>query len=110
TPPWQTKAMVLEIRMLYEKAAELSKTSGTEHNVDHVIPLQGANVSGLHVPWNLQIITAAANSKKNNKVPVITHSPIASLLAFMLTVHSDFCQTVLPSGELLQCYSPSVKI
>jgi len=55
-----------EIDHIYEQAA-LLRFLGYDVHVDHIIPLQGKSVSGLHVPWNLQIIPAYDNRSKSNK-------------------------------------------
>lgn len=68
TPKWLTKEQKLEIKAFYIKARELEKLNGIKMNVDHIIPLQGENVCGLHVPWNLQILTKKANTQKSNKL------------------------------------------
>jgi hypothetical protein len=57
-----------QIAAIYAASAMLTDATGIAHNVDHIIPLQGRLVRGLHVPWNLQIITAEVNRKKSNKV------------------------------------------
>lgn len=68
TPSWLTETHHKEILEFYKKARELEKETGRKHHVDHIIPLGGENVSGLHVPWNLQILEAIENIKKGNKI------------------------------------------
>ena len=67
TPPWLTDEHREQIVAIYEEAARLTQETGIPHHVDHIVPLRGKNVSGLHAPWNLQILTADENYKKNNK-------------------------------------------
>lgn len=67
TPKWLTSLHYSQIEMFYSAAVALTKEFGIPMEVDHIVPLQGKNVSGLHVPWNLQVITASMNSGKRNK-------------------------------------------
>ena len=67
TPRWLTNDDYRAIRSLYETAAALTKSTGINHQVDHIIPLQGRTVSGLHCPANLQILTQSENCSKHNK-------------------------------------------
>ncbi len=67
TPSWLTEEQLRDIKLFYAKSTQLQQVTGIKHHVDHIIPLQGKNVSGLHVPWNLQILTATENLKKGNR-------------------------------------------
>ena len=66
TPEWLTQEHHDQILSKYAERDRLNKDTGVAHHVDHIVPLQGENISGLHVPWNLQVITAAENQQKSN--------------------------------------------
>jgi hypothetical protein len=55
------------IAAFYAKAALLTRTTGRIHVVDHIIPLKGRTVSGLHVENNLRIVERFENARKSNK-------------------------------------------
>ena len=64
SPKWLAEIQVAEIRAIYEKASKLTELTNIRHEVDHIVPLQGKEVCGLHVPWNLQILTKYENLVK----------------------------------------------
>ena len=59
TPSW---ACMASVRRMYQTAAAFGM------HVDHVIPLRGRNVCGLHVPENLRLVTPAENMAKGNNL------------------------------------------
>lgn len=62
------KEQNLLIGDFYKESSKLSRETGIPYEVDHIIPLQGEIVSGLHVPWNLRVVTKEENRKKSNKL------------------------------------------
>lgn len=62
TPPWANKKA---IRAIYAEAKRLTNETGIPHEVDHIVPIQGAKVCGLHVEHNLQILTKVKNVQKH---------------------------------------------
>lgn len=67
-PKWLNIEQIKQIEIFYKIANKMTKTFNIKYSVDHVIPLQGKLVSGLHVPWNLQILTKSKNSSKGNRL------------------------------------------
>ena len=67
TPCWLTNSDTTLIQKYYTEAKQLQEATGEKFHVDHIIPLQGKNVCGLHVPWNLQVLPAKDNLTKSNK-------------------------------------------
>lgn len=74
TPQWLTRDQFAEIDSLYEEARRLTLEKGIQYHVDHIMPLQGRLVCGLHVPWNLQVMLAKDNMKKHNRLPDSDHA------------------------------------
>ena len=61
TPEWLTKPYRVEMEGLYQFCQIFQ-----EFQVDHIVPIRGKQVSGLHVPWNLQVLTRSENVSKSN--------------------------------------------
>jgi hypothetical protein len=71
TPSWLTDFDKLKIKCLYSVASMLTKHNNEPWHVDHVIPLQGDLVSGLHVPSNMRVLRGKENISKHNKFEVV---------------------------------------
>jgi hypothetical protein len=71
TPAWLTEDDFWLIEQAYDLAAKRTQMFKFSWHVDHIIPLQGKIVSGLHVPLNLQVIPASINTSKQNKFEVL---------------------------------------
>ena len=70
TPKWLSEDDFWMIESAYNMAALRTKLFGFSWHVDHIIPLRGKNVSGLHVPTNLQVVPWIDNQRKTNKFEV----------------------------------------
>lgn len=66
TPPWVDKAA---LQAIYDEAAALGMS------VDHIIPLKHQRICGLHVPWNLQLLSHSENASKGNRYELESISP-----------------------------------
>ena len=67
TPSWLTKKHKQEIKEFYLICKMFQMYTGQKYHVDHIVPLRGEFVSGLHVPWNLTVLPASENCSKYNK-------------------------------------------
>lgn len=62
-----TEEQIQQMRDIYWLARDLTTIHGEQYEVDHIIPLRGEDICGLHVPWNLQVLPMDLNRQKNNK-------------------------------------------
>ncbi len=67
TPKWLSSSQINVMMNIYIDAQKWGDFCGEVFHVDHIVPLQGKFVRGLHVPWNLQVLTASENISKGNR-------------------------------------------
>lgn len=67
-PSWLSTEHKMQIDTVYHEASRLTKLTGIQFHVDHIVPLKGKTVRGLHVPWNLQAIPYYENLEKGARV------------------------------------------
>lgn len=72
TPNWLTKRHLFVMQCFYKVAAMYTAEGLDVWHVDHIVPIRGKDVCGLHVPWNLRVVTASENLKKSNKLHLNT--------------------------------------
>jgi hypothetical protein len=70
TPKWAVEMMKDYVPLLIKFRNALTKATGNKYVIDHHVPLKGRGFTGLHVPWNLRLITEKENLEKNNKTPL----------------------------------------
>lgn len=71
TPKWLSNQDLLRIECLYSLASMLNRHGVESWHVDHIIPLQGKKVSGLHVYNNLRVVPSSVNLAKGNRYDLI---------------------------------------
>lgn len=68
TPSWLTQTDKEFIEVAYAMAKIMSKMTDEVYHVDHIDPLNGKEICGLHVPLNLRVILAEENLSKGNRL------------------------------------------
>jgi 5-methylcytosine-specific restriction endonuclease McrA len=70
-PLWLTTTHKNQMKQIYMNCPK-------GHHVDHLYPLRGKIVSGLHVPWNLVYLKSSKNHKKGNRMPTVKELAVAN--------------------------------
>jgi len=65
-PDWLSPRQLIDIERVYEHMRDCTKVTGEPYHVNHITPLRGDTVCGLHVPWNLEVLPADVNIKLSN--------------------------------------------
>lgn len=68
SPSWLTNEQKSQIDSIYWLARLQQELTDEQYHVDHIVPLRGKTVCGLHVPWNLQVMSAKENMTKGNRL------------------------------------------
>lgn len=76
TPSWLTSGQKQDIAAIYEHMRDCKAVTGEDYHVDHIVPLKGETVCGLHVPWNLQVMPADVNISKSNSLDDTHYGPL----------------------------------
>ena len=69
SPQWLSNEDKKQMNLVYLKRDFINELTGVKHEVDHIYPIQGKDSCGLHVPWNLRIMTSTENRRKKNSLP-----------------------------------------
>ena len=67
-PPWLSDEQIQQIKDIYLLRDKLNEETGIRHEVDHIEPVNGDDRCGLHVPWNLRVVTEQDNRSKGSKI------------------------------------------
>lgn len=66
TPSWLSPDEHAQIEAFYAESRRRTEETGVRHSVDHIFALNSPVMCGLHVPWNLCVMTLSENASKGN--------------------------------------------